>query len=79
MENLDQLLTQKELRNLGRIHARVESHLAKHNRTLQEEAALVEQKRSHLSSNERDYVVLAARAESLQSKETETTNTQNNA
>ena len=62
-------VTEKEVNRITRMHNRVQEHLTKHGRSLQEEAALVEMKKSHLSKAERDYVTIAAYAESLQSKE----------
>lgn len=71
MENQDQLISEKDIRQMSRVHGRVLNHITKHGRTLQEEAALVEQKKSHLSKAERDYVMLAAHFESLQPKDGE--------
>lgn len=71
MENQDQLLSEKEVQRLSRVHERVTTYLSNHNRSLEQEMALVEAKKSNLSKAERDYVVLAHRFESLQPKDKE--------
>ena len=61
----------KDIEKVGRLHKKVTDYLAKVNRSFDEEASLVSQKKSALSRAERDYVVLAAHVASLQSKELE--------
>lgn len=67
--------SQRDFERIQRLHSRVMDYLVENKRTIEEEIALIEDKKSRLSKSERDYVVILKAYQEYEknSKEVETT------